>query len=137
MKASLTDSLTMLHTCACCDVATSGMHQHSGKALNTTHCRSQGHPVDVRIKWPNDIYGDRLKIGGILCQSAYRDQAFHVVIGAGINLSNREPTTCIDALVEAQQAKLNLPGSLPPIAREVWRTALLSISPNSSCTFKS
>lgn len=93
--------------------------------------------MDVRIKWPNDIYGDRLKIGGILCQSAYRDQAFHVVIGAGINLSNREPTTCIDALVEAQQAKLNLPGSLPPIAREVWRITLLSISPNSSCTFKS
>ena len=75
--------------------------------------------MDVRIKWPNDIYGDRLKIGGILCQSAYRDQAFHVVIGAGINLSNREPTTCIDALVEAQHAQLNLPGSLLPIAREV------------------
>ena len=79
----------------------------------------QGQEVDVRIKWPNDVYGNRLKIGGILCQSAYRDQAFHVVIGTGINLSNRHPTTCIDALIEEQHKKLSLPGTPAPIPPEV------------------
>ena len=79
----------------------------------------QGQDVDVRIKWPNDVYGMRLKIGGILCQSAYRDQAFHVVIGTGINLSNRHPTTCIDALIEEHHKKLCLPGTPATIPPEV------------------
>lgn len=36
----------------------------------------------VRIKWPNDIYARGVKIGGILCQSDYRDGAFHLTTGA-------------------------------------------------------
>lgn len=80
--------------------------------------------MDVRIKWPNDVYGNHLKIGGILCQSAYRDQAFHVVIGAGINLFNRQPTTCINALVKEQHDRLNLPGTPAEIQPEA-RTVLM------------
>ena len=81
--------------------------------------------MDAKIKWPNDVYGSRLKIGGILCQSVYRDQAFQVVIGAGINVSNRQPTTCIDALVEAHHRALKLPGTLPQIAPEVCTFAIV------------
>ena len=88
----------------------------------------QGQDVDVRIKWPNDVYGMRLKIGGILCQSAYRDQAFHVVIGTGINLSNRNPTTCIDALIEERHKKLCLPGTPATITPEV--SSLLKSPPH-------
>ncbi len=84
----------------------------------------------MRIKWPNDVYGNRLKIGGILCQSAYRDQAFHVVIGTGINLSNRHPTTCIDALVEEQHKKLGLPGTPATIPPEVQN---MLMQPTSFC----
>ena len=85
----------------------------------------QGQGIDVRIKWPNDVYGNRLKIGGILCQSVYRDQAFHVVIGTGINLSNRHPTTCIDALIEEQHKKLSLPGTPAAVQPEVLSLLLL------------
>ncbi|VFQ64956.1 unnamed protein product [Cuscuta campestris] len=31
----------------------------------------------VRIKWPNDLYLDGLKIGGILCTSTYKSQKFN------------------------------------------------------------
>lgn len=79
----------------------------------------EGHEVDVKIKWPNDLYGSKLKIGGILCQSVYRDQAFHVVIGAGINLSNWQPTTCINELVDQQHSRLCLPGTASGVAPEV------------------
>ncbi|PRW20579.1 biotin-- ligase 2-like [Chlorella sorokiniana] len=66
--------------------------------------RLAGKSIDVRIKWPNDLYAGPLKLGGILCHSSYRDQLFHIVIGVGLNLSNREPTTCVDALIEAVAA---------------------------------
>ncbi|DAZ97025.1 TPA: hypothetical protein N0F65_012894, partial [Lagenidium giganteum] len=49
----------------------------------------------VRIKWPNDIYADKVKIGGILCQSDWRDGQFSVTTGIGINISNRDPTVCL------------------------------------------
>lgn len=40
-------------------------------------------PSPVRIKWPNDIYaGDKVKIGGMLCQSEFRDGKFSVTTGA-------------------------------------------------------
>ncbi|KAI8100485.1 hypothetical protein M9435_006969 [Picochlorum sp. BPE23] len=65
----------------------------------------QGHgaaqSMDVRIKWPNDIYDgqSKLKIGGVLCHSSYRDNAFFMTIGIGINVSNEEPTTCLNAML--------------------------------------
>ena len=45
--------------------------------------RGTGRTVDVRIKWPNDLYSGGLKIGGVLCTSTYSDGAFDVVVGAG------------------------------------------------------
>lgn len=38
-------------------------------------------PLDVRIKWPNDLYLDGLKVGGILCTSTYRSKKFNVCAG--------------------------------------------------------
>ena len=76
----------------------------------------QGQSLDVRIKWPNDIYANKLKIGGILCQSVYRDGAFHVIIGAGLNVNNVEPTTCLAALIEGLRDQ---PGTGHEISREV------------------
>ena len=40
---------------------------------------AQGQQVDVRIKWPNDLYGAGLKLGGVLCQSTYREGCFQVL----------------------------------------------------------
>lgn len=58
--------------------------------------------IDVRIKWPNDIYDgqSKLKIGGVLCHSSYRDNAFFMTVGIGINVSNEEPTTCLNTMLQ-------------------------------------
>ncbi|KAF2073890.1 hypothetical protein CYY_004814 [Polysphondylium violaceum] len=63
----------------------------------------KSHPVakdiNVRLKWPNDIYGGNLKIGGILCQSNYLNNEFDVVAGVGLNISNDEPTTSLNKMI--------------------------------------
>ncbi|EFN52509.1 hypothetical protein CHLNCDRAFT_26827 [Chlorella variabilis] len=75
-----------------------------------------GGAIDVRIKWPNDVYAGGLKLGGILCHSSYRDSLFHIILGVGLNLSNRQPTTCQQ---QHQQA-------LEPVSREVLLAGILS-----------
>lgn len=37
--------------------------------------------LGVKIKWPNDLYLDGLKIGGILCTSTYKSKKFNVSAG--------------------------------------------------------
>jgi len=56
----------------------------------------EGADLDLRIKWPNDLYLRGLKVGGVLCNSTYSDGAFLVSVGVGINVANREPTTCLN-----------------------------------------
>ncbi|KAJ8551220.1 hypothetical protein K7X08_000590 [Anisodus acutangulus] len=42
-------------------------------------CLEKGTPhLDVRIKWPNDLYLGGLKVGGILSTSVYRSKKFYV-----------------------------------------------------------
>lgn len=77
----------------------------------------QGGSVDVRIKWPNDLYAGPMKIGGVLCHSSYRDKLFYVIMGVGLNVTNREPTTCVDALLAEGAAARGLPPPAP-VTRE-------------------
>ena len=79
----------------------------------------QGGSLDVRIKWPNDLMAAGLKLGGILCHSAYSSRQFLCTIGIGINLANRQPTTCVDALIEAAHGTAALSGHPQPVSREV------------------
>ena len=79
----------------------------------------------MRIKWPNDVYAGRLKLGGILCHSSYRGQLFYVVMGVGLNLANRTPTTCVDALIAAAAAAQGRPPP-PPVSREALLAGVLS-----------
>jgi biotin--protein ligase len=45
-------------------------------------CDKKGLPyIDVKIKWPNDLYVNGLKVGGILCTSTYRSKKFNVSVG--------------------------------------------------------
>jgi biotin--protein ligase len=74
-------------------------------------------PLDVRIKWPNDVYAGGLKLAGVLCHSACRAGEFAVTVGIGINVANRAPTTCVDALVAAAAAARGAPAP-PPTTRE-------------------
>ncbi|XP_012854994.1 PREDICTED: biotin--protein ligase 2-like isoform X1 [Erythranthe guttata] len=70
------------------------------EAINDV-CRRNGMPcLDVRIKWPNDLYLDGLKVGGILCTSTYKDKKFNVSAGIGLNVNNEKPTTCLNAILQ-------------------------------------
>lgn len=61
-------------------------------------CQWNGLPhLDVKIKWPNDLYLDGLKVGGVLCTSTYRSKKFNVSAGIGLNVGNEKPTTCLNA----------------------------------------
>ncbi|XP_063058998.1 biotin--protein ligase isoform X2 [Engraulis encrasicolus] len=56
--------------------------------------------LDLRVKWPNDIYYSNLmKVGGVLVNSTVMGSTFHLLIGCGFNVSNSNPTICINDLV--------------------------------------
>ncbi|QLB20984.1 biotin--[acetyl-CoA-carboxylase] ligase [Vespertiliibacter pulmonis] len=46
---------------------------------------------NIQIKWPNDIYYQGKKMGGILIENRFDSQQIHLVIGVGLNLAM--PTT--------------------------------------------
>lgn len=47
-------------------------------------------PVEVAVKWPNDLLIGSRKVAGILCEGAFEGaQAAHVVAGIGINVRQR------------------------------------------------
>ncbi|CAI5705432.1 hypothetical protein KXD40_000050 [Peronospora effusa] len=73
------------------------------KAVEVVHAVVPGTAGPVRIKWPNDIYANQVKIGGILCQSEYRDGTFSVTTGIGINISNRSPTICLQDILSSEE----------------------------------
>ncbi|KAG6551279.1 hypothetical protein Mapa_007206 [Marchantia paleacea] len=65
------------------------------------NCKAKGIVApEVRIKWPNDLYAKGLKVGGVLCTSTYSAKTFNIVVGVGLNVGNRVPTTCLDALIQ-------------------------------------
>ncbi|KAJ4963683.1 hypothetical protein NE237_023622 [Protea cynaroides] len=53
--------------------------------------------LGLKIKWPNDLYLNGLKVGGVLCTSTYKSKKFNVSIGIGLNVDNEKPTTCLNA----------------------------------------
>ncbi|RCV05344.1 hypothetical protein SETIT_1G076200v2 [Setaria italica] len=64
-------------------------------------CRAKGLPeLDVRIKWPNDLYLKGLKVGGILCTSSYEPKVYNICTGIGLNVDNEKPTTCLNAALQ-------------------------------------
>jgi BirA family biotin operon repressor/biotin-[acetyl-CoA-carboxylase] ligase len=44
-------------------------------------------PEPIRLKWPNDLYIDNGKVGGVLVEARWREQAVEwVAIGLGVNV---------------------------------------------------
>ncbi|KAG2173767.1 hypothetical protein INT43_005187 [Umbelopsis isabellina] len=75
--------------------------------------------VPLRLKWPNDIYaevkekndqGDLVtilkKVGGLLVNSSFLRNEFLLVVGCGINLNNRLPTTSINDVIRSHDSTL-------------------------------
>ena len=84
-------------------------------------------PLDIKIKWPNDVYSSGLKLGGILCHSSFRDGQFHVIMGVGLNVSNRQPTTCIEELIEKKIEEILLENKEASGGEEVKNKVLRNI----------
>lgn len=52
--------------------------------------------TDIKVKWPNDLYLKDRKLAGILVElTGKTGEAANVVIGAGINLSMRDPDSSV------------------------------------------
>lgn len=57
--------------------------------------------LDIRIKWPNDIYyGRDIKIGGVVTTANCEGEDIYINIGTGMNISNSVPTTCVNDIIK-------------------------------------
>lgn len=103
--------------------------------------------IPVKIKWPNDIYVKspkyigksidknskevtHVKIGGILVNINVFNGIQHLVVGAGINVSNEAPTTSLNTVIKAMNEHYQSIGSnkrLDPIREEKLLAKYLSI----------
>nr|XP_057942159.1 biotin--protein ligase [Doryrhamphus excisus] len=64
--------------------------------------------IDLRVKWPNDIYYSNLvKLGGVLVTSTVMGATFHLLIGCGFNVSNSDPTACINDFIQQYNIQHN------------------------------
>ncbi|XP_068600959.1 biotin--protein ligase [Brachionichthys hirsutus] len=71
--------------------------------------------IDVRVKWPNDIYYSNLmKLGGVLVTSTVMGPTFHLLVGCGFNVTNSNPTVCINDLIKQYNIQHNC--SLQPLS---------------------
>ena len=79
--------------------------------VDSIRSRPRYEHIDLRLKWPNDIYlGTDTKVGGILVSSSFEGKDFNLVIGCGLNVSNARPTTSLDEVLDA--------ANLPRLAAE-------------------
>eukprot|EP00871_Galdieria_phlegrea_P004993 jgi/Galph1/5495/GphlegSOOS_G4183.1 len=58
--------------------------------------------LPLRIKWPNDLYLENQKVGGILCEGSVLREQLTLVIGIGLNIYNSYPTTCLNEYLRKQ-----------------------------------
>lgn len=95
------------------------------EALAAAGCAGAPPPA-LRIKWPNDVYAEGQKLGGVLCGSTHADGFFRVTVGVGLNCANEQPTTCLQALLARSARAAGAAAPPPPLARERLLAAILS-----------
>lgn len=102
-----------------------------GLDRESQHLESAEPALDIRIKWPNDVYAKHgsLKIGGVLCNSSFRQGIFHLIMGVGLNLLNRNPTTCLDSLIREQNACQAVDDARPVQPERVLGNILTHLEP--------
>ena len=68
----------------------------------------------IRLKWPNDLYVDEKKLGGILVEARWREQAVeYVAIGLGVNVKVPRNVASAAGLEEGTD-RLDVLGELVP-----------------------
>lgn len=76
---------------------------------------------DVQLKWPNDLWRQQRKLGGILIEAASQGAQSYVVVGVGLNVRKpsdndlRTPATGIDEFWEGATAPLVLQRVAAPL----------------------
>jgi biotin-(acetyl-CoA carboxylase) ligase len=80
-------------------------------------------PEPIRLKWPNDLYVDRGKLGGILVEARWREQAVEwISIGMGINV--KAPDNLENAAgLEPDTERLDVLSELVPALRKAARAS--------------
>ncbi|XP_067849378.1 biotin--protein ligase isoform X2 [Heptranchias perlo] len=91
--------------------------------------------IDLRVKWPNDIYYSALmKLGGVLVNTTLMGTTFHVLIGCGFNVSNSNPTICINDII--QQHNKENGTHLQPLRMDHLMARTVTILENLISTFQ-
>uniref|UniRef100_A0A1A9VB40 BPL/LPL catalytic domain-containing protein n=1 Tax=Glossina austeni TaxID=7395 RepID=A0A1A9VB40_GLOAU len=85
-------------------------HIVAAAMVNALKCHELYKNLDIRLKWPNDVYAYGInKIGG-LCLHSFLTHEAVLNAGCGLNLDNDTPTTCINDMIRdynhANQQKL-------------------------------
>jgi BirA family biotin operon repressor/biotin-[acetyl-CoA-carboxylase] ligase len=75
-------------------------------------------PEPIRLKWPNDLYIDRNKLGGVLVEARWREQSLEwIAIGLGVNMRLPDGVDNAGALEEGS-TRLDVLGDLVPALRK-------------------
>ena len=80
--------------------------------------------AEVRVKWPNDVLANGLKISGILLETTLAAGGGAVIVGVGVNIAShpegtRYGATCLDELV-ASPVSIDTAGALYLEALARW-----------------
>ncbi len=79
--------------------------------------------LEPKVKWPNDIYLNNKKLGGILCEiNAEIDRINFVVVGVGINVNTRDLPSEAISLFRATKNKFSRLNIAQCILREIERS---------------
>jgi len=92
--------------------------------------------IELKIKWPNDIYYNGRKIGGILVTSNSgldNSSLSHPIIGVGINFWNVKPTTCINEIIKQHNADHGT--NIPYLSKEQFLALILNRYEANEATF--
>ncbi|XP_067208574.1 biotin--protein ligase isoform X2 [Linepithema humile] len=74
--------------------------------ISAIKSRPEYEDINLRLKWPNDIYAyKKIKIGGTFISTTVEDSLYICNIGVGVNLDNDVPTTCINSLIKFYNKK--------------------------------
>ena len=82
--------------------------------------------ISIQLKWPNDLYLDGKKCGGMLLETkALQDGVTAVVVGVGVNVSSHPSEELLGRPVTSLQSGHNKPVLIKEVALAVMRAIIL------------
>lgn len=75
--------------------------------------------INAMIKWPNDIVIGNKKICGILLEGQYDNEQNYLIIGAGLNVNNKEFVDKISSRATSMYLQTNMTYSLKKVEKDL------------------